>query len=185
MKFGYIRISTDKQNTALQEDAMSREQCDRIFTDKMTGTRFDRPEFLRMLDMTRPGDIVVVWRLDRLGRSVKHSIETLLLLNEKGVELRSLKENIDTTSPMGKFTYTLIAALAELEHDIIVERTQAGLEAARARGHKGGRPRALTEKQIQQVRTLYADKTNTIREICKTMYISKATLYRYVEVPEK
>jgi DNA invertase Pin-like site-specific DNA recombinase len=103
MKFGYIRVSRDKQTTLLQEDAMKLEQCDRVFIDKFTGTRFDRPQFLAMLDMARSGDVIVVWRLDRLGRSLKHLIETVNQLKDRGIELRSLKENIDTTSPTGVF----------------------------------------------------------------------------------
>src|SRR6266496_4626682 len=142
MKLGYIRVSRDKQTTALQEDAMRQEQCSRTFTDKMTGKRFDRPEFLRLLDVARAGDVIVVWKLDRLGRSLKDLIETVQTLEKRGIELRSLKENIDTTTPTGKLMFHMIAALAEFERDIISERTQAGLEAARARGRKGGRPKA-------------------------------------------
>jgi len=107
MKLGYIRVSRDKQTTALQEDAMRQEQCERTFTDKMTGKRFDRPEFLRMLDLARTGDVIIVWRLDRLGRSLKDLIETVQALEKRGIELRSLKENIDTTTPTGKLMFHL------------------------------------------------------------------------------
>src|SRR5438477_6934633 len=137
MKLGYIRVSRDKQTTALQEDAMQQEQCARTFTDKMSGKRFDRPEFLRLLDVARAGDVIVVWRLDRLGRSLKDLIETVQALEQRGIELKSLKENIDTTT--GKLMFHLMAALAEFERDVIRERTLAGLDAARARGRTGGR----------------------------------------------
>ena len=142
MKIGYIRVSRDKQTTALQEDAMKREQCAQVFTDKMSGKRFDRPEFLKMLDVARAGDVIVVWRLDRLGRSLKQLIETVTMLGERGIELRSLKEHIDTTTSTGKLMFHIIGAMAEFERDVISERTQAGLDAARARGRRGGRPKA-------------------------------------------
>src|SRR5437773_10523640 len=142
MKLGYIRVSRDKQTTALQEDAMRREQCERTFTDKMTGKRFHRPEFLRMLDLARAGDVIVVWRLDRLGRSLKDLIETVQAMEQRGIELKSFKENIDTCTPSGKLLFHLIAALAVFERDVIGERTLAGLDAVRAGGGTGGRSKA-------------------------------------------
>src|SRR5258708_15174559 len=135
MKLGYIRVSRDKQTTALQEDAMRREQCERTFTGKMSGKRFDRPEFLRLLDVARAGDVIVVWRLDRLGRSLKDLIETVQLLEQRGIELKSLKENIDTTTPTGKLMFNMMAALAEFERVVIRERTLADHDAAQSRGH--------------------------------------------------
>ena len=184
MKIGYIRISRDKQTTALQEDAMSHEQCERIFTDIMSGKRFDRPEFLRMLDMARPGDMIVVWRLDRLGRSLKQLIETVTLLGEQGIELRSLKENIDTTTSTGKLMFHIIGAMAEFERDVISERTQAGLEAARARGRRGGRPKAIQKispRNLARAKELYREKSNTIAEIMQmTGFKSRNTFYKYV-----
>ena len=163
---------------------MEREQCDRTFIDKMSGKRFDRPEFLKMLDIVRPGDIVIVWKLDRLGRSLKELIETVNELAARGVELRSLKEQIDTTTPTGKLMFHIIAALAEFERDIIRERTQAGLDAARARGRKGGRPKAtskLRPDQLERARQLYTSKSNTVAEIMALTGIkSRATFYRYV-----
>ncbi|GHO63484.1 resolvase [Ktedonobacter sp. SOSP1-52] len=187
MKLGYIRVSRDKQTTALQEDAMKCEQCDRTFTDKMSGKRFDRPEFLRMLDIARPGDVIVVWRLDRLGRSLKELIETVNTLSGRGVELKSLKENIDTSTPTGKLMFHIIGALAEFERDIISERTQAGLEAARARGRKGGRPKAkIRPDQLERARQLYAARKNTVPEIMAlTGFKSRATFYKYVVDAEK
>jgi DNA invertase Pin-like site-specific DNA recombinase len=184
MKIGYIRVSRDKQTTALQEDALKREQCERIFTDKMSGKRFDRPEFLRMLDIARAGDLIVVWRLDRLGRSLKELIETVGMLGERGIELRSLKESIDTSTPAGKLMFHLVAAMAEFERDLISERTLAGLEAARARGRKGGRKKAtetLNPAQLQRAKELYTARQNSIAEIMQlTGFKSRNTFYKYV-----
>ncbi len=184
MKIGYIRVSRDKQTTALQEDAMRNEQCERTFTDKMTGKRFDRPELLKMLDHARAGDVIVIWRLDRLGRSLKDLIETVQMLEQHGIELRSLKENIDTTTPTGKLMFHLMAALAEFERDVIRERTLAGLDAARARGRKGGRRKAsetLRPEQLMRAKELYAAKENTVAEIMAiTGFKSRNTFYKYV-----
>ena len=184
MKIGYIRVSRDKQTTALQEDAMRQELCERVFTDKMSGKRFDRPEFLRMLDVARQGDVIVIWRLDRLGRSLKQLIETVTLFAERGIELRSLKENIDTTTPTGTFMFHIIGAMAEFERDVISERTQAGLEAARARGRRGGRPKAIQKiepRNLARAKELYAAKNNTIAEIMQmTGFKSRNTFYKYV-----
>jgi DNA invertase Pin-like site-specific DNA recombinase len=184
MKIGSIRVSRDKQTTALQEDAMRKEQCERVFTDKMSGKRFDRPEFLKMFDIARQGDVLVVWRLDRLGRSLKKLIETVILLEKRGIELRSLKENIDTTTPTGKLMFHIIAALAEFERDIISERTIAGLEAARARGRKGGRRKAietLRPDQVERAKELYTARNNTIAKIMAlTGFKSRNTFYKYV-----
>lgn len=184
MKIGYVRVSRDKQTTAFQEDAMCQERCERVFTDKMSGRRFDRPEFLRMLDITRPGDVIVVWRLDRLGRSLKQLIETVTMLAERGIELRSLKENLDTTTPTGKLLFHIIGAMAEFERDVISERTQAGLEAARARGRRGGRPKAIAKiepRNLARAKALYAAKNNTIAEIMQmTGFKSRNTFYKYV-----
>lgn len=189
MKLGYIRVSRDKQTTALQVDAMAREKCERTFTDKMSGKRFDRPEFLRMLEQARTGDVVIVWRLDRLGRSLKELIETVNGLAERGIELRSLKENIDTSTPTGKLMFHIMASLAEFERDIIQERTLAGLEAARARGRKGGRPKAtstIRPGDLLRARALYAAKQNTVAEIMQlTGFKNRNTFYKYVVNGEK
>jgi DNA invertase Pin-like site-specific DNA recombinase len=177
-------VSRDKQTTALQVDAMKREACEQTFTDKMSGKRFDRPEYLKMLAMLRPGDILVIWRLDRLGRSLKELIEIVNMLAERGVELKSLKENIDTLTPTGKLMFHIMAALAEFERDIISERTQAGLEAARARGRKGGRPKATAKLRpgaLERAKALYAARNNTVEEIMALTGIkSRATFYKYV-----
>ncbi len=184
MIIGYIRVSRDKQATLLQEDALNKAQCEQVFTDKMSGKRFDRPQFLAMLAMARSGDIIVVWRLDRLGRSLKQLIETVTLLRDRGIELRSMKENIDTTTPTGKLMFHIVGAMAEFERDIISERTLAGLDAARARGRKGGRPKAVEKmdpKKVARAKELYALKQNTIVEIMQmTGFKSKPTFYKYV-----
>ncbi len=189
MKIGYIRVSRDKQTTALQEDAMRKEECERTYTDKMSGKRFDRPEFMKMLDAARAGDVIVVWRLDRLGRSLKQLIETVNLLAERGIELRSLRENIDTTTPTGKLMFHIIAALAEFERDVIRERTLAGLEAARARGRKGGRRKAIEKMpgdQLRRAKELYAARQNTVAEIMNlTGFKSRSTFYKYVVYGEQ
>ncbi|GHO64006.1 resolvase [Ktedonobacter sp. SOSP1-52] len=187
MKLGYIRVSRDTQTTALQEGAMKQEHCERTFVDTMTGKRFDRPELQRMLDLARPKDVVVVWRLDRLGRSLKELIEIVNLFAARGIELRSLKEHIDTSTPTGKLMFHVMAALAEFERDIIQERTQAGLEAARARGRKGGRPKAISALrpgQLERAKQLYAARNNTVEEIMRlTGFKSRATFYKYVVNP--
>jgi DNA invertase Pin-like site-specific DNA recombinase len=133
-------------------------------------------------DYVREGDILVVWRLDRLGRSLKHLIETITELNNRKIGFKSIQESIDTTTSGGKLVFHIFGALAEFERDIIRERTQAGLQAARARGRKGGRPKSLTGKKTAMAQALYNDKNNTIDEICKTLNISRATLYRYIQV---
>ncbi|MGH2505858.1 MAG: recombinase family protein [Ktedonobacteraceae bacterium] len=184
MRIGYIRVSRDKQTTALQVDAMSRESCEKTFTDKMSGKRFDRPEFLKMLEIARAGDVIIVWRLDRLGRSLKELIETVNLFAERRIELRSLKESIDTGTSTGKLMFHIIAALAEFERDIIQERTIAGLEAARARGRTGGRPKAIDKikpAQLARAKELYSAKQNSVAEIMAlTGFKSRNTFYKYV-----
>jgi len=184
MRIGYIRVSRDKQTTALQEDAIQQAECGRVFVDTMSGVRADRPEFLKMLDMARPGDVIVVWRLDRLGRSLRHLIETVNQMSERGIELKSIKENIDTTTPTGKLMFHIVGAMAEFERDIIRERTTAGLEAARARGRKGGRPKAtetIKPRSLALAKELYAAREKSIAEIMEqTGFKSRATFYKYV-----
>jgi len=184
MRIGYIRVSRDKQTTALQEDAIQKVECKRVFIDTMSGVRDDRPEFQRMLDMARPGDVIVVWRLDRLGRSLRHLIETVTQMSERGIELQSLKENIDTTTSTGKLMFHIVGAMAEFERDIIRERTTAGLEAARARGRKGGRPKAtetIKPRNLALAKELYAAREKSIAEIMEqTGFKSRATFYKYV-----
>lgn len=180
---GYARVSTIEQTLDLQLDALKVAGCTRTFTDTISGAKAERPGLTDALSHLRQGDVLVVWRLDRLGRSLKHLIETVTALHDRSVGFKSLTENIDTTTPTGKLVFHFFGALAEFERDLIRERTQAGLAAARARGRHGGRPRVLsTASKIAMARKLHADKSNTIEDICTTMGISRATLYRYLNL---
>ena len=181
MLVGYTRVSTQDQTLNLQKDALEKIGCTRIFTDTASGAKTERKGLEDALNYVREGDILVVWRLDRLGRSLKHLIETITELNRKGIGFKSIQENIDTTTSGGKLVFHIFGALAEFERDIIRERTQAGLTAARARGRKGGRPKALTPKTVEQAKTLYNSRKDSIDEICRTLHISRATLYRYLK----
>jgi DNA invertase Pin-like site-specific DNA recombinase len=181
MLIGYARVSTTDQTLDLQKDALQKAGCERIFTDTASGAKAERVGLDEALSHLREGDTLVVWRLDRLGRSLPHLIETIKGLESRGVGFKSITEAIDTTTSGGKLVFHIFGALAEFERDIIRERTQAGLSAARARGRKGGRPKALNPKKAQMAQALYKDKNNTIDEICKTLNISRATLYRYVK----
>src|SRR5205807_5392311 len=184
MLIGYARVSTSDQTLNLQKDALEKIGCSKIFTDIMSGSTTERQGLDEALSFVREGDTLVVWRLDRLGRSLKHLIETITSLNNRKIGFKSITENIDTTTSGGKLIFHIFGALAEFERDIIRERTQAGLQAARARGRKGGRPKAKTlntAKKVALAQSLYDDKNNTIVEICKTLNISRATLYRYIQ----
>lgn len=184
MLMGYIRVSRDHQITALQEDAIKKLGCERTFIDKISGAKFDRPQLTQMLDFARPGDVVAVWRLDRLGRSLKDLIEIVRTMDARGIQLKSCKENIDTTTPTGKLMFHIFGAIAEFERDLIRERTMAGLEAARARGRIGGRKPAtwyIKPSQIARAKELYAAKELKIEEIMKlTGFNTKPTFYKYV-----
>ncbi len=183
MLVGYARISTQDQTLNLQTDALEKIGCSKIFTDTASGAKAERMGLAEALSYVREGDTLVVWRLDRLGRSLKHLIEIISKLNNRKIEFKSITENIDTTTSGGKLIFHIFGALAELERDIIKERTNAGLKAARARGRLGGRPKAKTlntPKKITLAQSLYANKNNTILEICKTLNVSRATLYRYI-----
>jgi len=182
MLIGYARVSTQDQTLNLQKDALEKIGCEKIFTDTASGAKAERKGLEDALEYVREGDILVVWRLDRLGRSLKHLIETITELNNRNIGFKSLTENIDTTTSGGKLVFHIFGALAEFERDIIRERTQAGLLAARARGRKGGRPKALTPKKAKMVQDLYRNKENSIDEICKALNISRTTLYRYIKV---
>lgn len=175
---GYARVSTAEQDLALQVDALETAGCRRVFRDVASGALDRRPELDHALDHLRCGDTLVVWRLDRLGRSLRHLIETVGALAERGVGFKSLTEHLDTTSPGGKLVFHVFAALAEFERELIRERTMAGLEAARARGRKGGRPPAMTAEKIALARQLYDAKTHTIAEITRVLGVSRGTLYR-------
>jgi DNA invertase Pin-like site-specific DNA recombinase len=181
MLIGYARVFTQDQTLNLQKDALKKIGCKKIFTDTASGAKQERKGLEEVQNFLREGDTLVVWRLDRLGRSLKHLIETITELNNRKIGFKSIQENIDTTTSGGKLVFHIFGALAEFERDIIRERTQTGLQAARARGRKGGRPKALTPKKAQMVHDLYRNKENSIDEICKTLNISRATLYRYIK----
>src|SRR5512135_1957415 len=184
MLVGYARVVTREQTRALQQDALTRAGCERLFTDTASGSRTDRTGLAEALGFLRDGqDTLVVWRLDRLGRSLRHLIDTIGALQERGIGFKSLQEQIDTTTSGGKLVFHVFGALAEFERDLIRERTQAGLVAARTRGRLGGRPKALDTKKAQIAQALYHDKSNAITDICRTLRISRSTLYRYVEAP--
>ena len=180
MNIGYARVSTQDQNLDLQNDALKAAGCDKIYTDKMSGAKTNRPGLEEILGFIRKGDTLVVWKLDRLGRSLKHLIQVMQLLDERGVYFKSVQESLDTSTPGGKLIFHVFGALAEFERDIIRERTMAGLAAARARGRVGGRPRKLSKKQVEMAKNLMKDISIPIAEICKTLSVSKSTLYRYV-----
>lgn len=178
MLLGYARVSTDEQNLALQTDALNAAGCDRVFSDKLSGSRLDRPGLAAALSHLRSGDTLVVWKLDRLGRTVRQLVEFVAKLNLDGIEFRSLTDGIDTTTPAGRFFFHMMAALAEMERDLTRERTMAGLAAARARGRKGGRPPALLPRQLTQARHLMQHPDQTMGEIAATLGVSRSTLYR-------
>jgi DNA invertase Pin-like site-specific DNA recombinase len=175
---GYARVSSRDQDLSLQLDALTEVGCSKIFEEKASGAIDDRPELARMLEHLRPGDTVVVWRLDRLGRSLKHLIEVVGELETRDVRFRSLTEGLDSSSAAGKLVFHLFGALAEFERQLIRERTCAGLEAARARGRKGGRPRKLSAEQIEVARSMYNSKRHSLATIAKTVGVSRSTVYR-------
>src|SRR6266568_4957227 len=174
MLIGYARVSTTDQTLHLQKDALEKMGCSKIFTDTASGAKAERKGLEETLQYLREGDTLVVWRLDRLGRSLKHLIETITKLNNRKIGFKSIQENIDTTTSGGKLVFHIFGALAEFERGIIKERTQAGLQAARARGRLGGRPKALNLKKASIALALYMDKNNSITDICKTLNISRA-----------
>ena len=184
MLVGYARVSTHDQTLALQRDALTGAGCERIFADTASGARADRPGLEDAVAFARTGDTLVVWKLDRLGRSLPHLLETVARLQEHGVGFRSLTEQLDTTTSGGKLVFHVFAALAEFERDVIRERTRAGLAAARARGRKGGRPKAAALSDARKValaQALYADKAHSVAEICATLRVSRSTLYRHIK----
>lgn len=182
---GYARVSTFEQILDLQRDALDAAGYKKVFTDTASGGRSDRPGLMQALDYVREGDVLIIWRLDRLGRSLKYLIELITQLNERGIGFKSLTEQIDTTTSGGKLIFHVFGALAEFERDVIRERTQAGLAAARARGRMAGRPKKLgTGGTVAMAQALYDDKTHSIADICKTLGISRTTLYRYIQVKQ-
>jgi DNA invertase Pin-like site-specific DNA recombinase len=180
MRIGYARVSTTEQNLDLQRDALKRAGCDKIIEDTASGGKVHRSGLERVREMLRPGYVLAVWRLDRLGRSLKHLIETMAELEGQGIGFQSVTESIDTTTPGGKLVFHIFGALAEFERNLIRDRTYAGLAAARARGRTGGRRKKLGDKQRAVAVDLYRQKKHTIDEICKAVGISRPTLYEYV-----
>jgi DNA invertase Pin-like site-specific DNA recombinase len=180
MLVGYARVSTRDQNHALQLDALKAAGCERVYTEKASGAQRDRPELKAALDYTRAGDTLVVWKLDRLARSIRQLIETVEELERCKIGLRSLTEAIDTTTSGGRLIFHIFAALAEFERSVIRERTAAGLEAARLRGRKGGRPRRLSSADLVAARALLRDPEITVEEVARRLRVGAATLYRYL-----
>ena len=180
MLVGYARVSTQEQNLALQLDALKNNGCEKIFVEKASGAQRDRPELKAALDYVRAGDTLVVWKLDRLARSLKQLIETVELLGSRDIGLCSLTEAIDTTTAGGKLIFHVFGALAEFERSIIRERTRAGLDAARARGKKGGRPAALNINDIAAAKALLSNPDITVEEVAKRLNVAPSTLYRHM-----
>ncbi|EII2806781.1 recombinase family protein [Salmonella enterica subsp. enterica serovar Java] len=178
-RIGYIRVSTSDQNTDLQRDALIRADCEQIFGDKMSGTKASRPGLKRALKCLQTGDTLVVWKLDRLGRSVKNLVALISELHERGIHFQSLTDSIDTSTPMGRFFFHVMSALAEMERELIVERTNAGLAVARARGRIGGRRPALQPEQIAQIGRLI--KNGYTRKELSIIYdVSLSTIYKFI-----
>lgn len=183
MKIGYARVSTQDQNLQLQTDALKAAGCEKIISEKISGAAKERPQLEAMIEYLRKDDVVVVWKLDRLGRSLRHLVETVHRFQEKGVGLLSLNDPIDTTTASGRLIFGVFASLAEFERELIRERTRAGLEAARARGRMGGRPKGLSkdaQRKAIVAEILYKERKLSVSEIAKELSVGKATLYRYL-----
>ena len=179
MTFGYARVSTAGQDEALQLDALQQASCDRVFTDHASGATSSRPALDELLGMVRRGDTLVIWRLDRLGRSLRHLLEVVGDLEQRGVALRSLTESIDTSSPAGRLVFHTFGALAEFERDLIRERTKAGLAAARARGRVGGRPSVWTSGKREQAQRMLQDG-KPVSTVAQVLGVSRASVYRAI-----
>ena len=183
MIFGYARVSTEEQNLDMQVDVLKKFGVDKIYQEKMTGTRKDRFSLEELLKVIRPGDKIIVYKLDRISRSTKHLIELSELFDSLNVDFISIADNIDTATAVGKFFFRTMASIAELERDIISERTKIGLQAARARGRIGGRPSKKTDKVLMSIK-MYKSKDYTINQITDATGVSKTTLYRYLNNPK-
>jgi len=178
MLIGYARVSTEEQSLEPQLEALKEAGCEEFFQEVASGAKTARPQLEEALKYARKGDVIVVWKLDRLGRSLKHLIETIQDLEKKGVEFKSLTEGMDTKTPGGRLLFNIFGAIAEFEKDLIKERTQAGLKAARARGRKGGRPKKMDPQMVEMARSLHKNANTPAADICRTLKISKSTLYR-------
>ena len=179
MLIGYARVSTQDQNLELQQEALSKTGCQRVFEDKVSGTRADRPGLTKAMEMLREGDTLVVWKLDRLGRSVKQLFDLVGELHKQGIQFKSLTDAIDTGTPSGRFFFHVMASLAEMERELIFERTRAGLDVARQLGRKGGRKPKMTNSKIESAKKLLASGTPP-RDVAKNLGVSIPTLYRWV-----
>lgn len=178
---GYARVSTLEQNLDLQFHALKKEGCSKIFKDAISGSKKERPGLFKLMDYLREGDTLIVWRLDRLGRSLKDLIEIISELEKRNIGFRSIQDSIDTTTPTGKFFFHVTGAFAELERNLIRERTMAGLQAARARGKLGGRPKKISESKFELAKKLYDQKEKTVAEICEDLGFSRASFYNYLK----
>ncbi|UFH57579.1 recombinase family protein (plasmid) [Spirosoma sp. KNUC1025] len=183
MKLGYAQVSTQDQNLALQLDALKAAGCLKIFQEKASGSKIERPELNRLLEIIRQGDTLVIWKLDRLGRSLNHLIEIVTQLEEQHVGLVSLNDPIDTTTAQGRLVFRIFASLAEFEREVIRERTLAGLASARRRGKLLGRRKGLSKAAEQKARigeSLYKEAKYSVEQIARELHISKTTLYKYL-----
>jgi DNA invertase Pin-like site-specific DNA recombinase len=181
MKVGYVRTSKKDQNPDLQRRDLEAFGCERIFEEQISSRKEDRPELRAAMDYCREGDELVVWKLDRFGRSLRELIDLVNELRARGVEFVSLRESIDTTTPGGKLVFHVFGAVAEFERDLILERTMAGLEAARARGRNGGRPPKLDARRLALASRLMRDRETPISQVCEAVGVSRATLYRHLK----
>jgi DNA invertase Pin-like site-specific DNA recombinase len=180
MLIGYARVSTDGQDHALQLDALRSVGCEKVFVETASGARADRPELSRAMEQARQGDTLVVWRLDRLARSLRHLIDLSEEMQRRGVALRSVTEAIDTGTSSGRLMFNILGALAQMEREIIVERTRAGLAAAAARGRRGGRPPAIDEAKLRAAKAMLASNSMTASEVARQIGVSPSTLYRHL-----
>ena len=180
MLIGYARVSTHEQSLNLQQDALTKAGCERTFTDVASGALDERQGLSAAIDYLREGDTLVVWRLDRLGRSLKQLIDRITALEARKIGFRSLTESMDTTTSGGRLIFHVFGALAEFERAVIRERTLAGLAAARARGRMGGRPKSMTATQVAMAKALLADRDRPVRDVLEALHVSRATLYRYL-----
>ena len=185
MRIGYARVSTNDQSTDLQTDALSQSGCEKIFTEVASGAKADRPELAKVIDYLRKGDTLVVWKLDRLARSMSQLIGTMNELEARGIGFHSLTEAIDTSTSTGKFTFNIFAALAAFERELIKDRTQEGLRAAAARGRRGGRPRALSDEQKRMALAMLKVEDITAKQIAEQLGIGRSTLYRHIPEARK
>lgn len=179
MLIGYARVSTQDQNLDLQSEALTKAGCEKIFNDKISGSRAERPGLTKALEMLREGDTLVVWKLDRLGRSVKNLVDLVGELHQQGIQFKSLTDAIDTGTPSGRFFFHVMASLAEMERELTVERTRAGLEVARQLSRKGGRRRQMTESKIESAKKLLANGVPP-RDVAMNLGVSVPTLYRWI-----